>query len=85
MNWVCTSGRKHETLCIGGFEYADFKNHGNHAVTPTVLAQKRKIQNGRRKPFFAHNLLIISSNLMIYGSFSMFSQSRILLEYIENM
>ena len=49
---VCTSGKKHKTWPYGVFGYADSKNCGNHDVTPTVPAQKLKIQNGRLKQGF---------------------------------
>ena len=37
---VCASGRKHETLPMGVFEYADSKNRGNHDVIPVFPSQK---------------------------------------------
>ena len=41
---MCISGKKHETLLGGGGggggEYSNFKNYGNHDVTPTVPSQK---------------------------------------------
>ena len=63
---MCTSGKKHETLPRGVFEYADFKNCGNHDVTPTVPAQKLKIQNGRlEQVFFVNNLALSAPIAMI--------------------
>jgi len=40
---MCTSRRKHETLPLGVFEYADSKNCGNHDVIPLFPAQKFKM------------------------------------------
>ena len=34
-----TSGRKHENLAIGVFEYADFTNSRNHLIRSRVLIQ----------------------------------------------
>ena len=47
---LCTSGKKHKTLPMGVFEYADFKKCGNHNVISMVLTEKCKIQNGRHRP-----------------------------------
>ena len=38
MNLVCTSGKKHETLPKGGFEYVDFKNRRKRDGIPTLPA-----------------------------------------------
>ena len=55
---VCTSGRKHETLSMGVFEYADSKNRGNHDVIPVFPSQKLKINNGRPRNAFKQCLVL---------------------------
>ena len=72
MNFVGTSGKKHETLPKGGFEYVDFKNCGNHDGIPSAPAQNLNIKMSATKTRFAHKSAQGAPIAMILVSVSMF-------------
>jgi len=79
---VCTSGMKHENLPYGVFEGADFKNCGNHDVTPTVPAKNVKFKMAARNHVIVHKSAVCAPISAILVSISMFSRSINAVKYM---